>query len=141
MADTYDPALYQSPIYRAWSNMKTRCYNESVPCFARYGARGITVCDEWQTFAGFLSDMGPSYRQGLTLDRRDNNKGYSTDNCRWVDRTVQANNRRSNRLVCIDGETKTLEQWIMARGLKSSTVRQRIYGLKWTVERSLELEA
>jgi hypothetical protein len=92
------------------------------------------------SFAGFYEDMGPTFKAGLTIDRIDNNKGYSKENCRWVNRMVQANNRRSNRLICIRGETNTLEQWIRIMNLKSSTVRQRFYGLNWSIERALGLE-
>jgi len=134
----YDPALFGTPIYRSWSNMKARCHNPRATGYYRYGARGIAVCAEWQSFAGFLHDMGSTFAPGLTLDRIDNERGYSKENCRWSDATQQANNRMSNKHIQIGGETKTLEQWIRASGLKSSTVRQRIYCYGWPVERALD---
>lgn len=136
----YDRALFQTSIYRSWTNMKTRCSNERGTDYCRYGARGIAVCEKWKTFAGFYEDMGSTYQQGLSIERVDNDLGYYKDNCRWATPIEQANNRRSSRRITLYGETKTLEQWIRSQGLKSSTVRQRIYVLKWPAERALEME-
>jgi hypothetical protein len=134
----YDAALYQSPIYRVWSNMKNRCYNRRQQIdFQRYGGRGITVCHKWQKFSGFFEDMADTYRNGLTLERIDNNSGYSKQNCRWASRIEQANNRRSNRSFVIGGVTRTMAEWIRLSSLKPSTVRQRFYGRNWPIERAL----
>lgn len=78
-----------SATYRAWSNMLQRCLNEKNGRYADYGGRGITVYIEWQKFENFLADMGVK-PEGLTLDRIDNDKGYTPSNCRWV--TYQQNN-------------------------------------------------
>ena len=127
----YPHELYGTPIYTAWQNMKTRCTNEKSGEFRRYGARGISVCEKWKNFSGFLDDMGNSHQEGLSLDRINNNKGYEKRNCRWATPELQANNRRSNHLITIGEVTKTLEQWIRFYGQKSSTVRQRIFTYKW----------
>lgn len=119
-----------SKFYRAWVNMKTRCTNPRVKYYERYGGRGIKVCEKWKTFDGFIDDMLLTYKDNLTLDRIDNNGDYSKNNCRWVTQKIQANNRKSNRLVTYKGITKTLTQWIDSLGLKSSTVRQRYYCYK-----------
>ena len=68
-----------SKFYRAWVNMKSRCSNEKVPCYNRYGGRGITICKEWNTFDGFIKDMLPSYKDELTLDMRINNYKWSIE--------------------------------------------------------------
>lgn len=136
----YDRALFQTPIYRVWFNMKTRCSNRRITDYHRYGGRGISVCEKWQRFAGFFEDMGPTYQDGLTIERIDNDAGYTRENCRWATKREQANNRRSNRWFTIDGETKTLEQWIRTVGLNSSLVRSRFYMLKWPIEKALGLE-
>ncbi len=74
--------------------MMHRCYNQNNKRYFDWGGRGITVCDRWHSVANFIEDMYPSYINGLTLDRKDNDKGYSKDNCRWVEDVVQKRNTR-----------------------------------------------
>lgn len=84
---------YRSRTYRSWYSMKTRCANPANNNYVNYGARGITVCDEWQDFPAFLADMGvrPS---GMSLDRIDVNGNYEPHNCRWATAYQQAQNKR-----------------------------------------------
>jgi hypothetical protein len=92
--------LTNSPIMRAWQSMKDRCYNPKTDSYKYYGGRGITVCDEWRdSFYSFVVDMGQTFKEGLTLDRKDSNKGYSKDNCRWATRKEQQNNLRNNVII------------------------------------------
>jgi hypothetical protein len=87
------------PTFRSWVAMKNRCYNPNHERYQEWGGRGIKVCDRWlgpDGFANFLADMGPR-PIGRTLDREDNEKGYSAINCRWATPAEQASNRRPMR--------------------------------------------
>jgi len=124
-------------IRNIWYGMIHRTTNPSHTEYFRYGGRGIQVCDRWHSFEFFYEDMKDGYLPGLSIDRVDNSKGYSPDNCRWATKRDQANNRRTSKFFTIDGVTKTLAEWISQSGLKSSTVRQRLYCYGWSIEQAL----
>ena len=90
-----------SRLYRIYNGMKSRCYNEKQASYPNYGGRGITICDEWlHSFAVFQEwALANGYSEDLSIDRIDNDVGYSPENCRWVTRTEQNENTRSNNLV------------------------------------------
>src|SRR5215217_1260843 len=82
--------------YDAWHGMHSRCHSESNPNFKHYGGRGISVCESWSDFAAFLADMGPRPFPGATIERRNNEEGYSVANCYWATMRQQARNKRTN---------------------------------------------
>lgn len=100
-------------LYEIWCGIKKRCQNRLCCAFKWYGKRGIKVCHEWNisfpTFAEWADANG--YAPNLILDRMDNSKGYSPENCRWTTHKVNNNNRRDNVMVSAFGENKTLAQW------------------------------
>lgn len=119
----------RTPEYRAWSNMKERCKNPSCNHFAHYGGRGITVCEEWESFEIFFGDMGVRPSDGYSLDRIDNNKGYSKDNCRWSLHVDQMNNRRINKIISFNGSDCTIGQLSSKTGIHRNTLDYRIFSL------------
>lgn len=95
-----------SRIYREWKAMRERCYRPGHQYFQYYGGKGIEVCDEWRNnFEAFYDwSMKNGYSDTLTIDRKDNSKNYSPDNCRWATRQQQANNRTNSLVVAFQGE-------------------------------------
>jgi hypothetical protein len=85
--------MTKTPTYVSWNSMITRCTNINHKFYKHYGGRGITVCVSWLLFENFFADMGER-PEGLTLDRRDNDKGYYKENCRWATQSQQVSNRR-----------------------------------------------
>lgn len=126
-----------TPTYISWAEMRKRCYSPSVIRYAEYGGRGISVCPEWkESFEAFLADMGDR-PEGMTLDRIDLNGNYTPDNCRWADKTEQANNKRNSFLITHDGKTQTAAQWSREIGVSGNVIRQRLTRDKMTPEQAL----
>lgn len=95
------------PEHYTWRTMIARCCRPTAKSYPLYGGRGITVCDRWMDYSNFLADMGKR-PEGTSLDRIDNNKGYSPDNCRWASRSEQQKNKSSTRLYTNGEFTGTL---------------------------------
>jgi hypothetical protein len=118
--------------------MIARCENHRHRYYANYGGRGITVCDPWRgSFAAFLADVGPKPSAKHTLDRVDNERGYEPGNCRWATRVEQAQNKRTSRVLTIDGRTMSAPQWSPEVGLDRRTIQYRMRALGWPAERAL----
>lgn len=96
-----------------WKGMKSRCHNPNTPSYKQYGARGISVCELWRTsYVAFRTwALASGYADDLEIDRRDNNSGYSPENCQWVTQKQNANNKQQSRYLTAFGETKTLFDW------------------------------
>lgn len=115
-------------------SMMKRCYNPRCKDYPHYGGRGVRVCDEWHDFERFYDwAMSSGYSNELTLDRRYNNKGYRPDNCRWISRHAQANNRSTATFYTVDGRTRSLAQWCREYGIPSYTVCHRLEA-GWSVK-------
>ena len=115
------------PEYGVWCGMIQRCTNPKRKCYPVYGGRGITVCERWNSFNGFLADMGPRPSLAHTLDRIDSNGNYEPSNCRWATIDVQATNRADNRRVCINGTSKIIAEWARYFGISAETVYDRLH--------------
>ncbi len=101
--------------------MRQRCYNPKNPAYPKYGGRGIVLCERWQKYDNFIEDMGAK-PNGLTIERIDNNKGYSPENCKWVTMKEQNNNKRNSVKVYFDGRLKTVSQWGEIFGLGKNKI-------------------
>jgi hypothetical protein len=122
-------------LFSIWKAVQQRVNNPSCPAYHRYGGRGIEI--EWKSFDQFLSDMLPTYQEGLTLDRIDNNGNYSFDNCRWATREQQANNRSNNTVLEFNGLRHTIQEWSKKLGMKKSVLSMRLNKYGWSVEKAL----
>jgi hypothetical protein len=127
--------MSKTRIYGVWQGMRQRCNDPKDPSYGNYGGRGIAVCDRWSSFENFLADMG-ARPAGGTLERKDVNGPYSPDNCCWATVKEQANNRRTNRVLTLDGESMTIAQWAQRLGLPESRLYARLYR-GWSAERVL----
>jgi hypothetical protein len=112
------------PLYHTWKTMRNRCHNPKDHWFRIYGARGISVCNEWKDFWKFAEDMSPR-PDGHTLDRIDNSGPYSKENCRWATAKQQVLNTRLSMRFFINGEWMTADDGANALGIGSTTVRWR----------------
>ena len=124
MAKTH--GLRGHPLYATWCNMKARCDNRNHPQFKDYGGRGISYCPSWELFPAFLQDVGEKPFPEATLDRVNNDGGYTSDNTRWADRTTQRINSRQIRLVTIGGATKRIMEWCADYNIAIASVHKRL---------------
>lgn len=136
--------LSHTRLHNIWQKMNDRCFCKNIPAYKDYGGRGITVCDEWLGTEGFIRfyewSMNNGYEEDLTIDRIDNNKGYTPDNCRWTTRLIQANNTRSNINITYKNETHTIAEWARIYNMNADTLRQRISILGWSFEDAITRE-
>lgn len=116
--------------YCIWQNMVRRCHDENNPAYHNYGGRGVTVCERWHTFENFFADMGVR-PPGGTLDRTNNDLGYSPENCRWASRKEQARNQRTNRSIEINGVSKLVCEWAEISGVSASLLIARKFKFNW----------
>ncbi len=109
-----------------WRGIIHRCHYETCREYRWYGARGIAVCDRWRkSFDAFLEDMG-GRPEGMSIERVDNDGNYEPTNCKWIPRTEQSHNQRSNKLLTFEGETLHIAGWARKVGLKRTTLEHRL---------------
>lgn len=117
--------LSDSKIYSVWLSMKTRCNNPHSNKYKYYGGKGISFGSKWEEFVNFFSDMHEGYKEGLTLDRIDRNKGYSKENCRWAGYVSQNNNKSDNTLILYQGKLHSPKNIVELTGIPLTTIYNR----------------
>lgn len=128
--------LLHKRLFSIWRTMMHRCYNTARSEYKRYGGRGIFVCEEWRSdfkcFCNWAYQNG--YQDSLTLDRRDNDGGYSPENCRWATNKVQQNNKSNNVYITYMGVRLPVQEWSRITGIKGYTLIRR-YRSGWELSR------
>jgi len=128
--------LSDSKLYGVWNKMRERCINPHDDSYAYYGACGITVCEEWQTFEPFNAwATANGYAEGLTIERLNNRGNYEPPNCKWVPWAVQNRNKRNNIMLTFKGETRKLLDWADSIGISRDILDNRLRK-GWSTERA-----
>lgn len=126
----------ESRVYIIWLSMRSRCQNPRRDKWARYGGRGITVCERWQRFENFWADMGEP-PAGHSLERIDNDGPYSPENCRWASQKEQCRNTSRRHHIVYQGLRLTVAEWAERQGIPRKTLSYRLNTCGWDVERAL----
>jgi len=126
-----------TPEHTAWKMLKQRCLNPRCNQYKNYGARGIKVCDRWMnSFENFIKDMGKR-PAGMSIERKDNSKGYEPDNCVWATDKAQCRNKRNNTMITAFGKTLCIAEWSEETGINQNIISDRIVRRKWSAEIAL----
>lgn len=133
-AGAYSAKHYPS-VYGVWKNMKQRCMNPNNPAYHRYGGAGIKLCERWFLFENFYADMGDR-PPGMSLDRIDNAKGYSPENCRWATNAQQVRNSKRAVFVTFNGVSLCISDWCKKTGITYGVFKARRKN-GWSLERAL----
>lgn len=136
----YKHGLSNTKLHRVWWGMIERCYKKHHKSFLEYGGRGVSVCDEWRSdFKNFYDwAIENGYKDGLTIDRINNNGNYEPTNCRWVTQSENARNRRTARIINFNGVKHSLVEWAEITGLKPNTITERLK-MGWSVKDALTI--
>ena len=127
--------LTDTPTHISWVNMNHRCGNSNATQYRYYGGKGISICERWKSFEAFLADMGER-PDGTTLDRIDNSKDYSPDNCVWSSRKQQSRNRSMNIQLSFNGKTQIVSEWSAETYIPYKTLLNRIHK-GWSAQKAL----
>ena len=129
----------KSRVYNIWNKMRARCENKLNNRYEAYGGRGITVCKEWKEpegFVKFLADMGEP-PEGYSLERKDNNKGYSKENCKWASDVEQGRNKRNNKILQYGDRFLPISEWSEITGIPYMTLYYRVERYGWPADEAL----
>lgn len=125
-------------LYQIWMGMRDRCHNPNCGAFKHYGGRGIGICEEWDDFETFRRDMGERPK-GMTLDRKNNNRNYCKENCRWATSKQQMNNTRRTVHVTVNGKRMALTRAVAKFSyLSHAQVYSRLKYLGWDIISALK---
>lgn len=132
-----DHGVWQTPEYRAWRGIIRRCTLPTNPAYSKYGGRGIQVCDRWRlSFHAFVEDVGMRPSPELSLDRIDNDGHYEPGNVRWATRKTQQRNKRNNRVLKLNGESRSVSEWAEIYGTYPQRITQRL-AQGWSPEKAI----
>jgi len=137
--------LCYSRFYHIWRGIKQRCLDFNSFNHRLYGGRGIKVCDKWLKFENFRDDMYESYQKHCqefgekqtSIDRVNNNGNYCKENCRWSTKKEQGCNRRTNRIITFNGESRCLREWENKLGFNRGTLYNRLTIASWSIKKAL----
>lgn len=125
-------------LYKTWDMMRQRCFNPNDHSYRYYGAKGITICEEWNDFLAFKQwALENGYKDNLTIDRIDVYGNYEPSNCRWSDSYTQANNKTTSRYLEYNGKKQTITQWAKELNIPMETLYRRVTKLNWDIESAL----
>jgi hypothetical protein len=125
--------------YRAWKAIKTRCTNPNQKQWKDYGGRGIRMCQEWtDSFEAFYAHIGPAPSDQHTIERKETSKGYEPGNVRWATKLEQARNKRSNRMLTFNGQTRCVTEWGEITGIGGRTLAKRLHD-GWSINDALTI--
>lgn len=129
----------EHPLYWTWRNMINRCLQKRRKDYARYGGRGIKVCQRWRNnFAAFVADMGPRPTPHHTIERKNNNGNYTPSNCIWSTRAAQTVNRGCAQMITYRGRRQSLTEWSVELGIKKPTLWMRLFHYKLPVNQAMQ---
>ena len=125
-------------LYRIWTGIKQRCYNEKYNDYKDYGAKGVIMCEDWKNNyeSFYIWAINNGYSDSLSIDRIDTTGNYEPNNCRWADDETQANNKRNTLYFNIDGEKKSLHQICQEKGVDKTLIYSRLWN-GWNLEDAL----
>jgi len=119
--------LHGTKLYQVWASMKYRCNNINDSHYHLYGGRGITYCKDWEDYLPFHEwAMINGYKEGLTIDRINNDGNYEPSNCRWISHSKQQLNKNNNRIITYESKSMTISQWANELGVTFNLLYGRL---------------